>query len=440
MKYFLSILGVLAAAVLLFVSAAMNWRFGFSLGKTELDSQIYGAASAAADGMKALLPFFILWALRQKSYGQMLAGSLLWTVCAAYSLTSSLGFAALNRAEVVGTRTVQATIYQDLRGELKREQAKLDWVPQHRSIGEVEADLTAVLIKPVVIRKRTKGTLSQVTKNCAAPDWRTQKRCDKVLNLRKDLAVSRQAKKLEDRITDLKNKVAVFSATASSGAVSGKSDPQADLLSKLSGFNTDDVQIALVILVAMLVELGSGLGLFVAFAHMTIPGSRAAEIIEPKSLKVVNPRPKRHLLGSKSNIERYFRSNVVWLEGASVTETDMHNDYRNWCEKTGREALSRFAFGNEVKKLGVTKSRLQNRTRHIGVELKALINAARNESQIEGGVVAQLFNDGRDKPVAIEQIASQPETNSEDSNNDLEGVNKSENVREGSQDAKHAVG
>ncbi len=65
MRHALGVLGVLAAGVLLAVSAAMNWRFGFSLSRTEFDGQIYGAASAAADCTKALVPFFFFaaWAV-----------------------------------------------------------------------------------------------------------------------------------------------------------------------------------------------------------------------------------------------------------------------------------------------------------------------------------------------------------------------------------------
>ena len=37
MRHVLGVLGVVAAGVLLAVSAAMNWRFGVSLGRTELD-------------------------------------------------------------------------------------------------------------------------------------------------------------------------------------------------------------------------------------------------------------------------------------------------------------------------------------------------------------------------------------------------------------------
>ena len=43
-RHALGVLGVVAAGILLAVSAAMNYRFGFSLGKTALDGQIYGAA------------------------------------------------------------------------------------------------------------------------------------------------------------------------------------------------------------------------------------------------------------------------------------------------------------------------------------------------------------------------------------------------------------
>ena len=66
MRHLLGLLGIIAAGVLLAVSAAMNWRFGYSLGKTELDGQIYGAASAAADCFKALVPFFFFAAIKNR--------------------------------------------------------------------------------------------------------------------------------------------------------------------------------------------------------------------------------------------------------------------------------------------------------------------------------------------------------------------------------------
>src|SRR5262245_47067859 len=66
MRHVLGLMGVVAAGILLAVSAAMNYRFGFSLGKTAVDGQIYGLASAAADCFKALVPFFFFAAWRNR--------------------------------------------------------------------------------------------------------------------------------------------------------------------------------------------------------------------------------------------------------------------------------------------------------------------------------------------------------------------------------------
>ena len=88
MRHVLGIMGVIAAGILLAVSAAMNYRFGFSLGKSAIDGQIYGLASAAADCFKALVPFFFFAAVRNKMWSQALAAALVWTVVTGYSMTS----------------------------------------------------------------------------------------------------------------------------------------------------------------------------------------------------------------------------------------------------------------------------------------------------------------------------------------------------------------
>jgi hypothetical protein len=96
----------------------MNWRFGYSLGKTEMDGYIYGSASAAADCLKALVPFFFFAAIRNKMWSQAAASAIVWGVVTAYSLTSALGHAALNRMDTTGHRAIEAQSYKDLRADL----------------------------------------------------------------------------------------------------------------------------------------------------------------------------------------------------------------------------------------------------------------------------------------------------------------------------------
>src|SRR3990170_8055501 len=130
MRHVLGVLGVVAAGVLLAVSAAMNWRFGVSLGRTELDGQIYGAASAAADCLKALVPFFFFAAVRNKVWSQAVASALVWVVVTGYSLTSALGHAALNRLDTAGQRAATVQSYKDHRADLARAKDQLSWIPQ----------------------------------------------------------------------------------------------------------------------------------------------------------------------------------------------------------------------------------------------------------------------------------------------------------------------
>ena len=110
MRHALGVLGILAAGVLLVVSAAMNYRFGLSLGKTEFDGQIYGVASAAADCMKALVPFFLFAAIKNRAWSQAAASMLVWTVVMAYSLTSAFGHAALNLSLIHISEPTRRTI------------------------------------------------------------------------------------------------------------------------------------------------------------------------------------------------------------------------------------------------------------------------------------------------------------------------------------------
>ena len=108
MRHLLGALGVLAAGVLLAVSAALNWSFGYSLGATEFDGMILGAASVAADCFKALMPFFFFAAYRNRMWSQMAAAAVLWVVVAGYSTTSAIGQVAKDRADSGQQRTAMA--------------------------------------------------------------------------------------------------------------------------------------------------------------------------------------------------------------------------------------------------------------------------------------------------------------------------------------------
>jgi len=384
-RHALGVLGVIAAGILLAVSAAMNYRFGFSLGKTALDGQIYGLASAAADCFKALVPFFFFAALRNKMWSQALAAALVWTVVTGYSMTSALGHAALNRLDTTGQRAVEAATYKDLRADSTRAKEQLTWIPAHRPAETVAAELNVLKAQRYWV---VTGECAEVTGR-GARDF-----CQQFHKLNAELASGQQAQKLESRI----NAVGAKLAMSAGGTVMAEADPQASVLARMSGLQIETVQTALTVFVALLIEIGSAFGMYVAFAYWRLDAAptRAAEpqvaaraakgprdaqdadVEEAAQPPVVhsfgandNRTPARPLV-PESDVQRYYRERVVAAtETASLTSSELYEDYCRWCEEKERIPFAHPRVTREIAELGVKKERIGKRTRYFGIALRA---------------------------------------------------------------------
>lgn len=429
MRHALGVLGVLAAGVLLAVSAAMNWRFGLSLGKTELDGQIYGAASAAADCLKALIPFFLFAAIRNRMWSQAAASAVVWVVVTTYSLTSAFGHAALNRLDTAGQRKFAAQTYKDLRADLQRAQEQLSWVPQHRPAATVQSEMEAA--KNDRAWKWTDGCTK--TKGKYQRDY-----CDKYHALAAEYGSAEQRMALEARIAETQAKI----ASAGGGSVMAEADPQAAVLAKIAGIDVDTVQMALTAFIAILLEIGSGFGMYIAFstwridqrlapaapkmvriretaqvkasaavmperAVEAIAAPRAEEIrsietsdeyseldtaaaavaevaavaaapvaIEPprsgandnKSAPMAQPQ---RLVAPETDVERFYKERIDTQDGSSLTATELYEDYCAWCDEQNKEPLALPTFGREFGELGVQKAKIAGRVRYIGIALRS---------------------------------------------------------------------
>jgi hypothetical protein len=408
-KHILGVLGVIAAGVLLLVSAAMNYRFGFSLGKTPADGQIYGAASAAADCFKALVPFFFFAAWRNRMWSQAFAAAVVWVVVTGYSMTSALGHAALNRLDMSGQRAAATANYKDMRADTKRAQDQLTWIPAHRPPETVSAELN--------VHKAQRQWL--LTKECTEVAGKSAREyCQQFHKLSAELASGREAQKLETRITDIGTKL----ARAAGGTVMAEADPQASVLAKVTGVELETVQTSLALLVALLIEIGSGFGMYVAFAYWRMHGA------EPQTAKVtvavaetaplaaadrtlalppvdvgeadvvsVTPEPAQPpataRLGANDNrtpakrllpdsdVQRFYREEVVASDGSSITLNDLYNSYCNWSEYQEKEPLAMPTFSREFRALGVRKEKIGGRVRYFDVALRSEQEAT-NDSKL----------------------------------------------------------
>ena len=320
MRHVLGVAGVAAAAVLLLVSAAMNWRFGYTLGKSDFESQLYGAASAAADCFKALLPFFIFAALRNRSYSQALGGALLFFVCFSYSLTSSLGFAALNRADTTGTRALKAETHQDLRVELDRLLEAQKTLPVHRPVGTVAGEIDAYKQNPRWL----------ASEGCAnATLVQSMAYCEHYFKLKAERAVAETA----DNTTPRSRRFAAKLGGLDAESVGKGTDPQSQVLAGLTGRTTAEIQLSLTVLIALLVELGASLGFYTAFSYWRIfdvkglPAPQPARAVVPapafvpaiRLTAIPDSDPSLQPAEPKTDVELYFEERVGRESGSSVT-------------------------------------------------------------------------------------------------------------------------
>ena len=444
MRHILGLLGLVAASALVVVSAAMNWRFGFSLGNTEFDGHVYGMASVAADCLKAIVPFLIIYALKTKKWAQALAGIALGVICTGYSLTSSLGFAALNRADNTGARLIQVTNYNDTRTELKRLQDKLAWMPKHRPVSAVEAELQRAKAIQVKMKGRKRQTVEAATKGCSLTNWVARKYCSNIFDLKKELAISEEAAKIDARLRELRSKV----SEAGSIAAAGKTDPQADFLASLFGFKLESIQTALILLVSLLVEAGSALGLFVVFSMWRIDESQMArpanpeledkireelKEIAPAGLTVAlpgTPQARQQLAAANANetkiqteeevltndndnntenenylsnnettdaeeqrdpvklpkneMDRYYEERIERADGQTTPASNLYDDYCEWCEEQGSSPMSQIPFGKQLSKMDIKKAKIAGRIRYKGIKLK--YKKAKEAHKKEGAV------------------------------------------------------
>jgi hypothetical protein len=377
MRHVFGTVGVIAALILLSVSAAMNWQFGYSLGKTEFDSHILGAASIAADGMKALMPFFIFSAWRQRNYGQALGASALWAVCIVYAMTSALGFSALNRSDTTGARAMKAEKYEDLRAELTQLTQQQSWLEKHRSAGSVQADIEAA-------KQNTRWTTSEGCTNATVD--KSREFCENYHKLGAELAAAKQADMLSGRAADVRAKIAGMEG----GASVKVADPQAAILSSLSGLDISRIDVALTILVTALVELGSSLGLYVAtstwrmheIARRPMPEpARVVEIIRPNPPMIIQSAA---IAAPKSDIEQYFDERIRQDDGSSVTALALYDNYCEWCEGNKRQPVGLPIFSRQLTDLGVQKAKIAGKIRYIGIRIAGGIE------EDDGGEIAQV--------------------------------------------------
>jgi hypothetical protein len=449
-RHILGVLGVIAASVLLVVSMMMNYKFGSSLGKTETDAHIYGMASAAADCFKALAPFFFFAALRNRVWSQAVAAALVWVVVTGYAFTSALGHAALNRFDTSGQRVAASASYKDVRADLMRAEDQLKWIPPHRPPGTVEAEINVV--------KAQRAWMT--THECTDATMRSSREfCQQYFKLSAEYASGQESEKLRVKIAEL----GAQTAKATGAAVLGMADPQATVIARLIGVDISTVQTGLMLFVALLIEIGSGFGMYVAFAYWrpnqslhgearparkveqqpsrSEEGQAATQDAQPASKSdpiwtsepaasgesgdAASGPPAIRPLGDNDNktaqkwimpendVELFYKQEVVEEDSVSIVSQDLYDGYKIWAKGKEKRPLNHSRFSADFEKLGYKTVQVGGRQRYVGITLTPGLRAElekkasfrrRRAQQAQAPVAEQPRPAVDDQAVAADQL------------------------------------
>lgn len=327
MRFLYTFMGALASMALICVSAGMNFRFGYQLGNSYIDSMLLGCASVAVDLLKALLPFFIGFALIRKHPITLFIGCIAWTFFTVFSLTSAIGFSSLTRAEYLAKREISANAYSDLRKERKFLEQRI------KNLGNYEpAALITSRIEALKFHWRWNSSRGCTDITVVA----SRILCQKIKAEEGKLALSKLGHDLENKLSAIKQKLSQYDDIT----VTTLSDPQVQALAFFTGIQVAWIKHLLIALMAIVTEVGSGLGLFLSLG-----------LVGANNFRLFDQR----LIESATPIGRVTAFCQQCLNGSSdgpgLTLEDLYIHYKKWCSNKNYRSESFEDFAISFKQI-----------------------------------------------------------------------------------------
>jgi cell division protein FtsB len=338
------VLGI-ATGGMIAVSLRANFLFGYGFGQTQERAFVFGWANAAADIWKAagLIVITSLWRAKQKRFAICLTP--VWLLCVLWGLAGAIGVYAQDRTALIGTREAKVATYKDAERELAEIEAKLKTLKSERTPAQVDAAITAVLARPIMVGERVRGTVGKLSNNCTKEERLTAEACLEVAQVREERAAAEEGDRLRTRQGQLRLEI----NRLREGGSSLPADPVAELFAWLSRgqLSVRDIAFGFPLVFAFLIEIVSACGLpgLVAYAEATkrMPDVSASQSDVSRS---------GTLLPAEAGFAELGRV-VKWMaerteptgDNAAITIEALHADYEVWC--VGKNVSATSAFSEE---------------------------------------------------------------------------------------------
>ena len=247
--------GAIAALAFVIVSATINFKFGLSLGRSPEDAIVFGIVSLASDCLKAVLPLIAIQQLRSGTFLPFSCSAFIWSLCLAYSISCSLGFTALNRAEIASKAASQQETAALLRNQQASVKQQLDRLSKISAIHTLQTQLA--------------GSKShrrwRMTKRCSEPTLpESIDFCRTYEEINANIFAAKKRRRLEREASSIQRQLIAHAQENTQHL----DHPRSAFIAQLLGMTDTSVEIGFSVILVLLLEIGYGLG-FLAIAIRT---------------------------------------------------------------------------------------------------------------------------------------------------------------------------
>lgn len=381
MFYALTSLGTLVVIGLASVSIVANFWFG-TLLTTGDERTLYGVLFALLDGLKTLLLPLAATAATARLLGKSWAAVLVFILLSALSFTAEVGLYATTKSETVGDAKAAKERYQQARDAKTTADAAVAAFGAVRPLGDIKGEIAALKRDRLYDRsaKCTDATALDSRDLCA--------RLDRLAGERdKAIEYAEASRTAQATAVDLgKQNVA-----AAMRVIDPQAEALAKLLSPVLAVDAETVRTGLAVFIALLIELGSGLGPWLVMPApraavqsleaptkppvKTAPPVRAAAPVpKPETPPAKVEPPPTAPLAEDDAVARWASSALVKRRGAYVRAGEAREAFNAWCTTEGKKPPNRTAFGKAMRAAGFGGRKIGGVQRYEGI---ALVSAKR---------------------------------------------------------------
>jgi hypothetical protein len=201
----------LAGTLLLVASGLANFKYGLSLGHSQLEKIIAGGASIGADVWNAAGLVLLAWCLKRKLWGQATAAAVILSFTVMYSIVAGVGFGSSTLNEKFGRALAVERTDKSRVDRLARIDARLSELGSVRPAATLQATMDEILAD-----KRAEGCRELNGKY-------TKEHCPKYFAAKAELGLASERAQLVQEMHELSQKVEQTETVQ-------KADPLADAL------------------------------------------------------------------------------------------------------------------------------------------------------------------------------------------------------------------